>query len=320
MILKQAREVLKLEAQGILDLIERLDQKFVEVVEIICQAKGRLIVSGIGKSGIIGRKMAATYNSTGTRSIFMHPVEAMHGDMGMVSKEDIFLALSNSGETHELNILIPNIRIIGCLVIAFTGGLDSTLAKCSDLVIDVGVSREACPLGLAPTTSTTALLAMGDALAVALINKKDFKTSDFKKFHPGGKLGQRLSSNVYDIMQTGPIPSIQTKTLVVTAINQIEHGRTGAVFVLNQNKTLAGVITDGDIRRMLFKTHAFKDLKAADIMSIDPQSIRPDTPVYDALNIMEQFQITILPVVDATGRIIGILHLHDILGKGKLIF
>ena len=186
MVIQQAVEVLKLEAQGILKLIDRIDKNFTEMVELICRSKGRLIVGGIGKSGIVGRKIVATLNSTGTRSIFLHPVEAMHGDLGMVSHEDVFLALSNSGETDELNILIPSIKNVGCKVIAFTGNTDSTLAKNSDIIIDVGVDKEACPLGLAPTSSTTALLAMGDALAVVLINKKHFQTSDFKKIHPGG--------------------------------------------------------------------------------------------------------------------------------------
>ncbi len=202
-IIKQAVEVLKIEAEGILSLTDRIDHCFVEMVEAICHSKGRLIIGGIGKSGIVGRKIVATLNSTGTRAIFLHPVEAMHGDLGMVSADDIFLALSNSGETDELNILLPSIRNIGCKIIAFTGNENSTLAKNSDIVIDVGVKKEACPLGLAPTASTTALLAMGDALAVILINKKHFNSSDFKKIHPGGALGQRLSGNVKDIMLTG---------------------------------------------------------------------------------------------------------------------
>ena len=193
---QMAVEVLKTEAQAILQLAGKVDDNFERMVNLICGSKGRLIVSGIGKSGIIAKKIVATLNSTGTRSLFLHPVEAMHGDLGMVDSEDILVALSNSGETDELNMLIPSIQKIGCTVIAFTGGHHSTLARLSDLVIDVGVEFEACPLGLAPTASTTAMLAMGDALAVVLIEKKQFKSSDFKRFHPGGALGQRDRKSV----------------------------------------------------------------------------------------------------------------------------
>ncbi|MFO7972772.1 MAG: SIS domain-containing protein, partial [Desulfobacterales bacterium] len=198
MVIKQVIDVLKIEARGILKLADRIDDNFPKMVDIICRSHGRLIVSGIGKSGLVGRKIVATLNSTGTKSIFLHPAEAMHGDLGMVGPDDIFIALSNSGETDELNILIPSIRKIGCTIIAFTGNKNSTLAKHSDIIIDVGVKKEACPLGFVPTASTTALLAMGDALAVVLINKKHFNSSDFKKIHPGGTLGHRLSNKVKD--------------------------------------------------------------------------------------------------------------------------
>ena len=199
-IIEQAIDVLKIEAAGILKLTQSINDQFAEMVQLIFHSTGRLIVSGIGKSGIIGRKIVATLNSTGTRSLFLHPVEAMHGDLGIVSPDDIFLALSNSGKTDELNVLLPSIRNIGCKVIAFTGDPESTLAEYSDIIIDVSVDIEACPLGLAPTASTTALLAMGDALAVVLINMKNFNPADFKKIHPAGVLGQRLTSRVRDIM------------------------------------------------------------------------------------------------------------------------
>ncbi|KKK87410.1 hypothetical protein LCGC14_2753530, partial [marine sediment metagenome] len=200
MVIEQAIEVLKLEAEGILKLADRVNDSFAKLVDLIFESSGCLIISGIGKSGLVGKKIAATLNSTGTRALFLHPVEAMHGDLGMARPNDIFVALSNSGETNELNNLIPSIREIGCKIVAFTGDDKSTLAKISDIVIDVGVEKEACPLGLSPTVSTTALLAMGDALAVVLINKKKFKTSDFEKIHPGGRLGHRLSCNVKDFM------------------------------------------------------------------------------------------------------------------------
>ena len=321
MIIKQAVEVLKIEAQGILELIDRIDKSFTEMVELIYNSKGRLIVGGIGKSGIVGRKIVATLNSTGTRSIFLHPVEAMHGDLGMVSHEDIFLALSNSGETDELNILIPSIRNVGCTVIAFTGNTDSTLAKNSDIIIDVGVDKEACPLGLAPTASTTALLAMGDALAVVLINKKHFQTSDFKKIHPGGAIGQRLSGKVSDIMLTGDlIPLVGKGAPMEEAVKIVDRFRLGTALVLSANETLAGIVTDGDIRRFIVHHTTIAGSTVDDVMTINPQTTSPDTPAYDALNIMEKYQITVLPVTDYSGKISGILHLHDILGKGEFKF
>src|SRR5210317_1061089 len=221
-IIQKAIEVLKIEADGITNLARRIDENFSEMVELIFNTSGRLIIGGIGKSGIVGRKIVATLNRTGTRSLFLHPVEAMHGDLGMVCKDDIFLALSNSGETDELNILLPSIRNIGCKIIAFTGNRHSTLAQHSDIVIDVAVDREACPLGLAPTASSTALLAMGDALAVVLLNKKHFKPSDFKKIHPGGILGQRLSSSVGDMMLTGTdVPQILEGASMEDAVAEI---------------------------------------------------------------------------------------------------
>jgi len=321
MIIKQATEVLKIEAQGILELIDRIDKSFTEMVELIYNSKGRLIVGGIGKSGIVGRKIVATLNSTGTRSIFLHPVEAMHGDLGMVSHEDIFLALSNSGETDELNILIPSIRNVGCTVIAFTGNTDSTLAKNSDIIIDVGVNNEACPLGLAPTASTTALLAMGDALAVVLINKKHFQTSDFKKIHPGGAIGQRLSSKVGDIMLVGElIPIVGKGAPMEEAIKIVDRFKLGATLILSANETLAGIVTDGDIRRFIVGHTTIVGSTVEDVMTINPQTTHPGTPAYDALNIMEKYQITVLPVTDDSEKIRGILHLHDILGKGEFKF
>lgn len=321
MIVKQAIEVLKIEAEGILNLIDRIDDNFPKMVELIYGSNGRLIVSGIGKSGIVGQKIVATLNSTGTRALFIHPVEAMHGDLGMVSRDDIFLALSNSGETEEINILIPSIRKIGCKIVAFTGNKDSTLAKHSDILIDVGVEREACPLGLAPTASTTATLAMGDALAVALINKRKFKSSDFKKIHPGGMLGQRLSSRVFNIMLTGKsIPSVIEGATMRDALKSMDEFELGVTLVLKKDETLTGIITDGDIRRLILREEFIYGRKVEDIMTKHPKSVHVDTPVYDALNIMEQYEITVLPVTGPKGKIRGILHLHDILGKGAFKF
>ena len=321
MIIKEAIKVLKIEAEGILGLIDRIDDNFPKMVELICRSNGRLIISGIGKSGLVGRKIVATLNSTGTRSLFLHPSEAMHGDLGMVDPDDIFLALSNSGETEELNSLIPSIRKIGCTTIAFTGNKTSTLAKQSDIIIDVGVEREACPMGLAPTTSSTALLAMGDVLAVALINKKHFKSSDFKKIHPGGILGQRLSSNVQDMMLTGSsIPQVPEGSTLEDAVKEINRLELGVTLVIKSDRTLVGIITDGDLRRLIADKKSIVDLTVEDVMTKNPRTVMPNSPAYDALNMMEKHQITVLPITTAKGKVKGILHLHDILGKGEFKF
>jgi len=319
--IKEATEVLKIEAEGILDLIDRIDHNFTDMVQLIYQAKGRLIVSGIGKSGIVGRKIVATLTSTGTRALFMHPVEAMHGDLGMVSRDDVFMALSNSGETDELNVLLPSIRNIGCKVIALTGGLKSTLANHSDIIIDVGVAREACPLGLAPTASTTAMLAMGDALAVVLINKHSFKSDDFRKIHPGGSLGQRLATEIRDMMLTGSdVPKVSVDDTMKTALPEINRLGLGATLVVEDGDILAGIITDGDIRRLVARDESPALLMVKDVMTEKPRSLTPGAPTYDALNLMERHQITVLPITDDAGKVEGILHLHDILGKGQFKF
>jgi len=321
MIIKEAIKVLKIEAEGILGLVDRIDDNFPKMVELICRSKGRLIISGIGKSGLVGRKIVATLNSTGTRSLFLHPAEAMHGDLGMVDSNDIFLALSNSGETDELNSLIPSIRKIGCTTIVFTGDKTSTLAKQSDIIIDVGVEREACPMGLAPTASSTALLAMGDALAVALLNKKHFKSSDFKKIHPGGILGQRLSSDVQDIMLTGTsIPQVPEGSTLEDAVIEINRLELGVTLIIRSDKTLVGIITDGDLRRLIADKKSIVDLTVEDVMTKNPRTVTPNSPAYDALNMMEKHQITVLPITNNKGKVQGILHLHDILGKGEFKF
>ena len=321
MIIEQAIEVLKTEAQGILSLTDRIDENFSKMVELICSSDGRVIVSGIGKSGIIGKKISATLNSTGTMSMFLHPVEAMHGDLGMVCANDILLAISNSGETHELNMLLCNIKKVGCKIIAFTGNIRSTLAQQSNIVIDTMVKKEACPMGLAPTTSTTAQLAMGDALAVVLINKKKFRTGDFKKNHPGGLLGQRLSKKVKDFMFTGKaIPNISEDASMEDALREIDRVQLGTTFVLKSDNKLAGIITDGDIRRCIVQKKSVLDQNIQNIMTKNPRTIGQNAPAYDALNLMEEHQITILPIIDQNEKIQGILHLHDILGKGEFKF
>jgi arabinose-5-phosphate isomerase len=321
MIIEQAAEVLRIEAEAVMGLIGKLDDRFSRMVEWICGSKGRVMISGIGKSGLIGRKIAATLNSTGTHSFFLHPVEAMHGDLGMVCGDDILLALSNSGETEELNLLVPIVKSFGCRVIAFTGNPDSTLGKLSDLTIDVGVVSEACPLGLAPTSSTTALMAMGDALAVVLIEQKKFQSSDFRRFHPGGKLGQRLTANVEDIMLTGErIPVTGADTVIEEAVLLIDRYRLGVVLVVDTANRLEGILTDGDVRHIIALGNWNPGRVISRVMTQNPKHLKTGTPVYDALDLMEHHQITVLPVTDENHAVVGILHLHDILGKGQFKF
>jgi arabinose-5-phosphate isomerase len=321
MILSQAKEVLQIEADGIAGLIDRLDENFVKMVNLIHASKGRVIMTGIGKSGIVARKIVATLNSTGTRSLFLHPVEAMHGDLGMVSADDVIIALSNSGETDELNMLIPSLKGIGCPLIAFTGQLDSTLGGQSDIVIDTGVDREACPLGLAPTASTTALLAVGDALAVTLIRKRNFRARDFKQFHPGGSLGQRLSLKIREIMFTGKnIPKVNKGQTMRQAIEEINRLQLGATLVVEKGNLLVGIITDGDIRRYLLTHESIYERHVEEVMTRRPKTLGPDTLASQALSLMEKSQITVLPIVNPLQKVRGILHLHDILGKGAFKF
>jgi len=315
MVIDEAVEVLKIEAEGLLRLAGRIDKNFVDMVDAVYRCPGRVIISGIG------RKIVATLNSTGTRSVFLHPVEAMHGDLGLVSADDILIALSTSGETDELNLLVPSIRRIGSKVIAITGNISSTLARLCDIIIDVGVEREACPLGLAPTASSTALLAMGDALAVTLLNRRGFKQSDFKKFHPGGALGRRLSGNVSDIMLTGDsIPRVFSDVTMKAALETMDKMGLGTTLVVDHTGKLEGIITDGDIRRSIVKKQEIWSLPAAAVMTKNPKHIEPDAWAHDALTIMEKNEITVLPVTTPAGMVCGILHLHDILGKGDFRF
>ncbi len=317
MILDDAREVLENEAQGILNLIPKLGLEFEKAVEAIYQLQGRVILTGIGKPGIVARKIVATLNSTGTPALFLHPTEAMHGDLGMVTSKDIVLAISNSGETGDLNMILPSIKQIGAKLIAFVGNPESTLARQSDLMIDVGVEKEACPLGLAPTTSTTAALAMGDALAVALIKRRQFNHQDFKRFHPGGSLGERLSVKVSEVMLTGEkIPKVFPAQSLSEAIQEMDAKDLGAALVVEENQLkLVGILTDGDLRRLIKGKTSFEKTLTGQVMTPDPKSVSPEVLASEALQLMEQFLITILPIVDNEKRVLGIVHLHDLLGK-----
>ena len=314
-LIKQAREVLQIEAQGILDLIERIGPEFEQAVEMILNSKGRVILTGIGKSGMIGRKITATLNSTGTPSLFLHPTEAVHGDLGVVTADDIVVAISNSGYTKEVTTILPTLKSLGTKVIVFSGDPESPLAKESHLFIDVGVEREACPLGLAPTTSTTAALAMGDALAVVLINRRQFNRRDFKRFHPGGSLGGRLSLKIKDVMLTrDQIPLVLKDQTVEETILEIDRKKLGASLVVDDGLILLGIVTDGDIRRSLLKLRNIMGLRAEKIMSTSPKTIDEEKKVAEAVDLMEHNAITVLPIVDRVKRVKGIVHLHGLLG------
>ncbi|HEX7539962.1 MAG TPA: KpsF/GutQ family sugar-phosphate isomerase [Syntrophales bacterium] len=315
--LKQAREVLKIEAECILGLIPKLDQNFSKAVETIFGAKGRVIVSGIGKSGLIGRKIVATFTSTGTPAIFLHPVEGMHGDLGIVTKGDVLIAISNSGETAELNELIARIGPIGLPLITLTGNPKSTLGRSSDIVIDVGVAREACPFGLAPTSSTTAALAMGDALAVALTGKRNFGEKDFLKFHPGGTLGQRLISQVKEAMITGErIPRVYAGSPALEAVNEIDRRNQGFVLITDRKDHLKGILTDGDVRRCVKRGVRFEAIPVDDIMTTSPRAIDESATLAKTVETMETLEITTLVVTGKNNRLKGYIHLHDIFGRG----
>lgn len=320
MIIEQARQVLAAEAAAIEALIPRINGQFTAAVELILQGQGRVIVTGMGKSGLIGKKIAATLASTGTPSFFLHPAEGIHGDLGMVTSEDIVLALSNSGETAEVIGILPAIRRIGARVIAMAGREQSTLAQNADVFLDVAVEKEACPMGLAPTASTTAALAMGDALAVALLSSRKFTPEDFALFHPGGSLGRKLLLTVENVMHTGEDnPIVLADQLVKEALFVMTAKGLGVTSVVDKAGRLLGIVTDGDIRRGLEKGHDFLDRPVETIMTKTPRTITKDKLAAQALNLMEKNKprpITVLPVVDDQFRAIGIIHLTDLLRQG----
>lgn len=316
MIIEQAKDVLRIEAEGIMDLVDRIGPEFEKAVLMIFKAKGRVILTGMGKSGIICRKISATLNSTGTPSLFMHPAEAIHGDLGMVAKDDIVLAISNSGQTLEINNLLPILKKMGSKIIAFTGDHDSSMARESDIVIDVCVEKEACPMDIVPTASTTAVLAMGDALAVVLINLRRFNKKDFKRFHPGGSLGERLSIKVKEAMITDDyIPMVTLGSQVIDAIKEMDSKKIGATIIVDNDKRLAGILTDGDLRRALILHDSIHSLKVEEIMSDSPRTIDEDMLAAEALGIMELYEITHLIILDKQKRVNGVIHLHDLLGR-----
>ncbi|MBI5215223.1 MAG: KpsF/GutQ family sugar-phosphate isomerase [Ignavibacteriae bacterium] len=315
--IKKGKEVVRIELDAVTELQNRIDENFAIAVETMFTCKGRIVVSGMGKSGLIARKIVATFNSTGTPSMFLHPSDAIHGDLGMVRSEDVVLCLSKSGDTNELQQLIPLFKRIGVPIILMTGNPGSKLAQHSSVVLDVSVREEACPFDLAPTASTTAMLVMGDALAIALLDKRNFTREDFAMFHPGGNLGKRLLLKVEELMMTGDaVPKVQNTVPLRDAILEITSKRLGATCVVDANDNLIGIITDGDLRRLLQKTTDVTNITAEMAMTKRPKTISKDLLAELALNEMEAFSITQLIVVDSGNRPVGMIHLHELVKAG----
>lgn len=316
-LLKRAADVLRIESDGILSIIDHLDDSFVRAVELMRTCRGKVVVTGLGKSGLICQKIAATLASTGTPSFFLHAGDAVHGDLGMVRADDVIVAVSNSGETDEILKLLPHFKLHGIKLIVMTGNPDSTLAKAGDAVLNVRVQEEACPLGLAPTASTTAALAMGDALAVVLLEEKGFNEGDFALRHPGGTLGRRLLLRVEDLMFRGEqLPLVRQETLVKDALFEITSKRLGVTGVVDAEGKLVGIITDGDLRRGLERRGQILDLKAKDLMTRNPKTIPADTMATEAMAVMERNSITSLFVLDHGKQPLGVVHLHDLVKAG----
>jgi arabinose-5-phosphate isomerase len=310
--LELARKVLRTEANAILALVDRIDGAFEQAVQILFDCKGRVILTGMGKSGIIGRKIAATLTSTGTSAWFLHPADAIHGDLGAIRDDDVVIALSHSGETEELVRLLEAIRRIGAKLIAITGNVKSTLARASDVTLDCSVDEEACPMNLVPTASTTAALALGDALAMTLLVRKGFREQDFASLHPGGKLGRRLM-RVEHVMHTGKAaPIVTTGTRMPDVFHEMSSKRLGMTCVVDDNGRLVGVFTDGDLRRLMSRTADVLGLTAGEVMTPRPITLARDLLAVEALKIMETHKITSVVVVDAAGAVEGVIHLHDL--------
>ena len=315
-----AREVLNIEIEGLAAVRDRIDGAFTEALALLAGCRGRVVVTGLGKSGLVGRKIAATLSSTGTPAFFLHPVEGAHGDLGMLRPEDVLLAVSHSGETDELNAILPAMRPLCAGLVALTGRADSTLGRLADIVINAAVPREACGMNLAPTASTTAALALGDALAVCLMTWKSFNERDFLKFHPGGSLGRRLSLCVSALMHTENLPVADEGASLGEALAVLHQGGLGAAAIVDAQGKLQGILTDGDLRRLVIAGSFDPALPVAGSMTRAPRSALPSQSVAELLDIMERKAITVLPIVDEAGRLLGLVHLHDLLGKGRLTF
>ena len=317
--LELARRVLTIEAEAVRALVERIDERFLAAVELILSRRGRVLVSGIGKSGHIARKIASTLSSTGTPAYFVHPAEAGHGDLGMIQAEDVFIAISHSGESEELLRIIPPVKRRGAKLIALTGRADSPLAQEADVHLDAGVAQEACPHNLAPTASTTAALALGDALAVALLDARGFSADDFARSHPGGQLGRRLLTHVSDVMRRGAdVPAVPDTATLKEAVLEMSRGRMGMTAVLDSARRVRGIFTDGDLRRALDKVSDFNATRVSEVMTREPRLIRPDALAVEAVQIMERHKVNQLLVVDERGELVGALNMHDLF-RAKVI-
>jgi len=314
-----AREVLNIEAEAVLALTKRIDDSFLQALNIVLSCKGRVIVSGIGKSGHIARKIAATLSSTGTPAYFVHPAEASHGDLGMITANDVFIALSYSGESQELLTILPVIKRQGAQLISMTGNPKSSMAESADVHINAAVDKEACPLGLAPTASTTAALALGDALAVALLDAKGFRKEDFARSHPGGSLGRRLLTHVRDVMHSGnQVPAVSQNATLAEAVLEISRKGLGMTAIVDNAQQVLGIYTDGDLRRTLEKQSDFNSVPVSSVMSRNPHSILPDALAVEAVHIMEEYNISQLLAVDSGNKLVGALNMHDLL-RAKVI-
>ena len=317
LIIKNGKQTFEIEIEAMKRAMNSLDDSFAKAVEIILGCKGRVVVIGMGKSGLIGKKIAATLASTGTPAFFMHPAEGMHGDLGMLVKGDVVIGISNSGETEEMKVLLPLIKRLGSKLIAIVGKKDSTLGRESDCILDASIEKEACPLNLAPTASTTVALALGDALAVALVECRGFKAEDFAMFHPSGSLGKRLLTTVDDLMHKGnEVPKVYESNTVEKAVQEINEKRFGCTAVMNDKNELTGIITDGDLRRALTKYNTVQNLKVSDIMTHNPKMIKKHELAAKALHIMEEYKISSLFIIDNNKTPEGILHFQDLLKYG----
>ena len=325
-LIKLAQDVLTIEKAGLDAVRDRLEtaspeqSPLVRALALLAACPGRVVVTGIGKSGLVGRKLAATFSSTGTPAFFMHPVEGAHGDLGSLRKDDVIIAISNSGETVELNAILPALKSLGANLIAMTGREDSTLGQLADVTLNAGVPREACPHGLAPTASTTAVLALGDALAVCLMQVKSFTEKDFLRYHPGGSLGQRLRLNVSEVMRTEGLPLLPSTSLQSEALRQLDEGKLGAVLLLDEDGTVSGILTDGDVRRAVCRGTLHPEDPVSAVMTRAPRCGSRHDTVATLLELMETKAITVLPIVDEERHLLGMVHMHDLLGQGSVAF
>lgn len=316
-IIEKAKEIIRIEANAIASLEKRIDNNFISAIEIILKSNGRVIVSGMGKSGIIGKKIVATLNSTGTPSMFLHPSDAVHGDLGMVREGDVVVCISKSGDTKELLPLLPMFKRVNAKIISLVGNINSPLAINSDVVLDCSIEIEACPHDLAPTSSTTAALAMGDALAIVLLEQRNFSAEDFALFHPGGNLGKRLLLKAEEIMMSGDaVPKVKQNVFLRDAILEMTSKRLGATCVVDESNRLVGIITDGDLRRLLQRTTDVSNITAEKAMTKNPKTIRKEILAAVVLQEMEEFNITQIVVVDEFHHPIGMIHLHDLVKAG----